>query len=70
MAHRMSWMAHRRQSDPLPRSTFAALRDHPRRGDRAGSCLRCGVVHRDIKPENLLVVRDNVHIIDFGIALL
>ena len=28
----------------------------------------CGVVHRDLKPENLLVARDGLRVLDFGLA--
>jgi serine/threonine protein kinase len=27
-----------------------------------------GIVHRDIKPENIIVAKDGVHVLDFGIA--
>lgn len=28
----------------------------------------CGVIHRDLKPENLIVARDGLRILDFGLA--
>ncbi len=38
--------------------------------DALAAAHACGVVHRDLKPENLVLARDGIRILDFGLARL
>jgi serine/threonine-protein kinase len=53
----------------VPRHDRRALARHVRDAARAVAFAHeRGVVHRDLKPDNLMVARDHVYVMDFGLA--
>lgn len=39
-------------------------------GEALAHCHQRGVIHRDIKPDNIILGKDGIYLIDFGLALL
>ena len=64
----------RRDACRAARARAAAIEEVLRYGDQIADALtaahRKGVVHRDLKPSNIMLARDGVKLLDFGLAKL
>ena len=63
-----STLAQRLEDGPLPLSL--ALRTAVQIADALDHAHRHGIVHRDLKPGNIMLTRDSVKLLDFGLAKL
>jgi hypothetical protein len=61
-------LAQRLADGPLPVSQVQRLAIGI--ADALDHAHRCGVVHRDLKPSNIMLTRDSVKLLDFGLARL
>jgi Tol biopolymer transport system component len=61
-------LARRLEDGPLPLAT--ALKIAVQIADALDHAHRQGVVHRDLKPSNIMLARDRVKLLDFGLAKL
>ena len=59
-------LASRLQKGPLP--VDQALKYASQIADAVDRAHRSGVVHRDLKPANIMITRDGVKVLDFGLA--
>ena len=59
-------LAARLERGPLP---LAQVYDHGARvAEALGAAHACGIVHRDLKPANIMLTRQGIKLIDFGLA--